>query len=311
MGAWRGWRGPGPAGSGLVVASHPAAHSIPRLPLSPPQLRGIVATFRMTNRTQPTRPSHYAATILAPLQQFAKARAPLLGLVLFARGRATTLAHCLALHPPTHPPTKRPTHPHGAQGEAAARLSPAARAALAAAVVARVSGRYQQLADDTLRCMLRRAGHGGRVCRAVGGAHAVQCSCRCRPPLLACRPVCLPTHTPLPRPPCTRTRSTVRKTESSLKRLKTRQRGGEGGEGAWRGRGIGMGCGAVADEQLCTPQAPCWLWLLPRLPPPRLPRRTPPRPPPSPRSTDQPLPPLPPPWPRPHAQALAPPTLTR
>lgn len=34
------------------------------------QLRGIVATFRMANRSAPTRPSHYVMTILAPLQQF-------------------------------------------------------------------------------------------------------------------------------------------------------------------------------------------------------------------------------------------------
>ncbi|KAL4443325.1 hypothetical protein ABPG75_011062 [Micractinium tetrahymenae] len=91
------------------------------------QLRGIVATFRMTNRAQPSRPSHYVSMILAPLHQFL-------------------------------------------QGEAASKL---ARQQLAAAVAAGVSARYLHLADDTL--------------------------------------------------------STVRKTESSLKRLKARQQGGEGG----------------------------------------------------------------------------------
>ncbi|KAL4420915.1 hypothetical protein ABPG77_001256 [Micractinium sp. CCAP 211/92] len=94
------------------------------------QLRGIVATFRMTSRAQPSRPSHYVSMILAPLHQFT-------------------------------------------QGEAAAQLSVDARQQLAAAVAAGVSSRYLHLADDTL--------------------------------------------------------STVRKTESSLKRLKARQQGTEGG----------------------------------------------------------------------------------
>lgn len=34
------------------------------------QLRGIVATFRMTSRAPPSRPSHYVSMILAPLNQF-------------------------------------------------------------------------------------------------------------------------------------------------------------------------------------------------------------------------------------------------
>ena len=38
------------------------------------QLRGIVATFRMTARALPTRPSHYVSMILAPLHQFLQAR---------------------------------------------------------------------------------------------------------------------------------------------------------------------------------------------------------------------------------------------
>ncbi|PSC75738.1 conserved oligomeric Golgi complex subunit 2 [Micractinium conductrix] len=94
------------------------------------QLRGIVATFRMTSRAQPSRPSHYVSMILAPLQAFL-------------------------------------------QTEAAAKLSGEARQQLATAVAAGVGARYLHLADDTL--------------------------------------------------------STVRKTESSLKRLKARQQGGEGG----------------------------------------------------------------------------------
>lgn len=94
------------------------------------QLRGIVATFRMTSRAPPSRPSHYVSMILAPLNQFL-------------------------------------------QGETASGLGAEARRQLAAAVAAGVSARYLHLADDTL--------------------------------------------------------STVRKTESSLKRLKARQQGGEGG----------------------------------------------------------------------------------
>ncbi|EFN56656.1 hypothetical protein CHLNCDRAFT_57543 [Chlorella variabilis] len=94
------------------------------------QLRGIVATFRMTSRSLPSRPSHYVSMILAPLHQFL-------------------------------------------QADVASKLSPEARQQLAVAVVTGVSGRYLHLAADTL--------------------------------------------------------STVRKTESSLKRLKARQQGGEGG----------------------------------------------------------------------------------
>ncbi len=37
------------------------------------QLRGIVATFRMTARAAPTRPSHYVASVLAPLLAFLEA----------------------------------------------------------------------------------------------------------------------------------------------------------------------------------------------------------------------------------------------
>lgn len=76
-------------------------------------------------------------------------------------------------------------------GRPALRVMRSAPAASLQAVVAGVSVRYQQLADDTL--------------------------------------------------------STVRKTESSLKRLKTRQKlaadGGEGGAGAWAGCGAGVAWG--------------------------------------------------------------------
>ena len=44
------------------------------LPLVSKQLRGIVATFRMTARALPTRPSHYVSMILAPLHQFIQVR---------------------------------------------------------------------------------------------------------------------------------------------------------------------------------------------------------------------------------------------
>lgn len=46
----------------FLTSTHPP-------PLSS-QLRGIVATFRMTKRAQPDRPSHYVSAILAPLQTF-------------------------------------------------------------------------------------------------------------------------------------------------------------------------------------------------------------------------------------------------
>ncbi len=39
------------------------------------QLRGIVATFRMTKRAQPDRPSHYVSAILNPLQAFLQGEA--------------------------------------------------------------------------------------------------------------------------------------------------------------------------------------------------------------------------------------------
>lgn len=110
------------------------------------QLRGIVATFRMTKRSQPERPSHYVSAILSPLQAFL-------------------------------------------QGSGAQKLSTEARADLTKAVVAGISARYQQLAEDTL--------------------------------------------------------DTVRKTESSLKRLKTRQKAG-----ATEAEGSNAGPAADTDKMI-------------------------------------------------------------
>ncbi|PRW51049.1 conserved oligomeric Golgi complex subunit 2 [Chlorella sorokiniana] len=117
-------------GAGAALMGAVAASLVDKSVVVLKQLRGIVATFRMTARALPTRPSHYVSMILAPLHQFL-------------------------------------------QAEVASGLSAEARQQLAAAVVVGVSSRYLHLADDTL--------------------------------------------------------STVRKTESSLKRLKARQQGGEGG----------------------------------------------------------------------------------
>jgi hypothetical protein len=118
------------------------------------QLRGIVATFRMTSRTTPSRPSHYVSTILAPLAAFL-----------------------------------------GGEGGRGA-VSGAARGALARAVVAGVAGRYCQLAEDTL--------------------------------------------------------ATVRKTESSLRRLKSRKAPGAGGEG--EGEAAAAGAAAQGTDQMISLQ---------------------------------------------------------
>ena len=108
------------------------------------QLRGIVATFRMTSRSAPTRPAQYASTILNPLASFVQQQAP--------------------------------------------AMSDSAKLALVRAVVEGVVQKYKSLAYDTL--------------------------------------------------------STVRKTESSLRRLKSRREGtGAGGEGGGGGGGGGGGMG--------------------------------------------------------------------
>ena len=63
------WRGAANLSApGCPPRTHPPTHSHP-------QLRGIVATFRMTARAAPSRPSHYVAMILQPLQAFLQARA--------------------------------------------------------------------------------------------------------------------------------------------------------------------------------------------------------------------------------------------
>ena len=141
------------------------------------------------------------------------------------------------------------------QGDAAAAagdkgLIPAVRRQLAAAVVAGVSARYQQLAEDTLRWGGRDGWGGGASCSlpaclpAKPGSPHLRCGCVLSAPSsqfphsLASFAAC--SH-PLPRTPprC----STVRKTESSLKRLKARQQQGEGSAAAG-----GAAAGAAASD---------------------------------------------------------------
>lgn len=184
--AWHACRPAQPHPSLLRLhSSRPTPAHAPSL-----QLRGIVATFRMTSRAQPSRPSHYVSMILAPLHQFLQARAtrPLCSCLVLppwfwllvkphvlcctrlsrpvlagnatqsaGRHRAFGLRLGCTLHFSLGPSAVDKPHPAAPwppalQGEAASQLSAEARQQLAAAVAAGVSSRYLHLADDTLRC---------------------------------------------------------------------------------------------------------------------------------------------------------------
>ena len=65
-------------------------------------VRAVTATYRMTTRPPPSRPSHYAAGILAPLRAFLDAPH---GRALPAATRASLAQVCI--------PSQHPTHPNG------------------------------------------------------------------------------------------------------------------------------------------------------------------------------------------------------
>jgi hypothetical protein len=91
-----------------------AAGAVARCVAALQQVKGVTATYRMTSKGPPTRHSHYAATVLAPLAE-----------LLQGGGGASG-------------------------GGVAAALSPASRAALASGAVAEVAVRFHEVAEEVL-----------------------------------------------------------------------------------------------------------------------------------------------------------------
>jgi conserved oligomeric Golgi complex subunit 2 len=122
-----------------------AAGAVARCAAALQQVKGVTATYRMTSKGPPTRHSHYAATVLAPL-------AELLG----GAGGG-------------------PGGGGGGGGGIAAALSPPSRVVLAAGAVAEVSARFRDVADEVLSAVrktessLQRLKKNRAAAAAVGG----------------------------------------------------------------------------------------------------------------------------------------------
>jgi hypothetical protein len=119
-----------------------AAVAVARCVVALQQVKGVTATYRMTSKGPPTRHSHYAATVLAPLAELLQGGGGGVG---------------------------------GAAGGVAATLTPASRTVLAAGAVADVSARFREVAEEVLSAVrktessLQRLKKNRAVAAAIGG----------------------------------------------------------------------------------------------------------------------------------------------